>query len=97
MTRPSGALTLYRNEILATASQYCTTNVRVFGSVALQLDSESSDLDILVDALPQTTLFDLGGLQVALENLLGVKVDVLTPLDLPAKFRKDVLEQAQPI
>jgi predicted nucleotidyltransferase len=47
----------------------------------------SSDLDLLVDALPCATLFDLGGLQVELEELLGVTVDVLTPDDIPKKFR----------
>jgi len=56
-----------------------------------------SDLDLLVDALPGTTLFDLGGLQMALEELLGVRVDVLTPADLPPKFRAQVLAKAEPV
>ena len=47
--------------------------------------------------LPGTTLFDLGGLQVELEDLLGVRVDVLTPDDLPPKFRQQVLAEAQPV
>jgi predicted nucleotidyltransferase len=71
--------------------------VRLFGSVLHAQDTDSSDLDILVDTLPQTTLFDLGGLQVELERLLGVKVDVLTPFDLPLKFRAEVLAQARPV
>lgn len=50
----------------------------------------------LADPLPGATLFDLGGLQVELEDLLGVPVDLLTPGDLPAKFRAEVLEQARP-
>lgn len=52
---------------------------------------------MLVDALPGATLFDLGGLQVELEDLLGVSVDLLTPGDLPLKFRQQVLEQARPV
>jgi predicted nucleotidyltransferase len=51
----------------------------------------------LVDALPGATLFDLGGLQVELEALLGIHVDVLTPGDLPPKFRAKVLAEAQPV
>jgi predicted nucleotidyltransferase len=43
-------------------------------SVALDL-KRNSDLDLLVDALPGATLFDLGGLQDELEALLGVDVD----------------------
>jgi predicted nucleotidyltransferase len=58
---------------------------------------EGSDLDLLVDALPGATLFDLGGLQVELEALLGICVDLLTPSDLPASFRAQVLAQAQPV
>jgi uncharacterized protein len=95
--RPSIALASHREDVIAVATQFRTTNVRVFGSAMRLQDTEGSDLDILVDALPQTTLFDLGGLQLALEQLLGVKVDVLTPLDLPVKFRNDVLAQAIPV
>jgi hypothetical protein len=43
------------------------------------------------------TLFDLGGLQCELESLLSVHVDLLTPADLPLKFRAKVLEDAQPV
>ncbi|OYW18297.1 MAG: nucleotidyltransferase [Burkholderiales bacterium 12-64-5] len=69
----------------------------MFGSVLHGADQDGSDLDLLVDALPGATLFDLGGLQVELEALLGVRVDVLTPGDLPAKFRQQVLTEAQPV
>jgi uncharacterized protein len=47
------------------------SNPRVFGSVLRGGDTESSDLDILVDPLPGATLFDLGGFQIALQELLG--------------------------
>lgn len=67
------------------------TNLRVFGSVLHGTDKDDSDLDLLVDALPGATLFDFGGLQVGLEDLLGVNVDLLTPGDQPQKFRDKVL------
>ena len=60
-------------------------------------DSEDSDLDLLVDRLSGTTLFDLGALQVALEDLLGVRVDLLTPGDLPQRSREKVLLEARPV
>lgn len=50
-------------------------------------DEDGSDLDLLVDALPGATLFDLGALQVELEAMLGIQVDLVTPADLPPKFR----------
>lgn len=77
--------------------RYRTTNPRVFGSVVHGTDKEGSDIDLLVDALPGTTLFDLGGLQDELETILSARVDLLTPADLPAKFRAQVLSEAQPI
>jgi uncharacterized protein len=72
-------------------------NPRVFGSALRGDDSEGSDLDLLVDPLPGTTLFDLGGLQDELQELLGVSVDVLTLKDLPVKFRDTVFHEAMPL
>ncbi len=55
------------------------------------------DLDLLVDAVPGATLLDLGDLEEELKSLLGVDVDLLTPGDLPPKFRAKVLSEAQPV
>lgn len=60
-------------------------------------DREGSDLDLLVDALPGATLFDLGDLEDELKTLLGVDVHLLTPGDLPTTFRAKVLAEAQPV
>jgi predicted nucleotidyltransferase len=95
--RPSLVLDLKRRAVRDTASRFRTTNPRVFGSVLYGTDQEGSDLDLLVDALPGATLFDLGGLQTELESLRGVRVDVLTPADLPPRFRAKVLAEAQPV
>ena len=95
--RPSEALHTHRAAVVAAVARFRATNPRLFGSALFAQDTDDSDLDLLVDTLPHTTLFDLGGLQVALEDMLGVKVDVLTPADLPLKFRAQVLAQAQPV
>jgi len=95
--RPSVVLDMNRSAVREMASRFRTANPRVFGSVLHGTDRDSSDLDLLVDALPGATLFDLGGLQVELESLLGLRVDLLTPGDLPLKFRAQVLAEAQPI
>jgi predicted nucleotidyltransferase len=57
-------------------------------------DHEGSDLDILIDPTPDTTLFDIAKIQIELEQLLGVSVDVLTPNALPDRFRQSVLKEA---
>jgi predicted nucleotidyltransferase len=86
-----------RSAVREAASRFRAVNPRIFGSVLHGTDGDGSDLDLLVDALPGATLFDLGGLQDELESLLGVHVDVLTPADLPAKFRAKVLAGAKPV
>lgn len=86
--KPSAAFDRHRHAVREATARFRTANPRVFGSVAHDADTEASDLDILVDALPGATLFDLGGLQCALEDLLGAHVDVLTPNDIPEKFRE---------
>ena len=78
-------------------SRFRATNPRVFGSVLHGTDIDGSDLDLLVDPMPGATMFDLGGLQVALEELLGVPVDVVTPGDLPFKIRQQVVNEALPL
>ena len=95
--RPSVVLDLKRDAVREAASRFRAVNPRVFGSVLHGTDGDGSDLDLLVDALPGATLFDLGGLQVELEDLLGVHVDLLTPADLPAKVRAKVLAEARPV
>lgn len=95
--KPSESLALHRAEIRAVVARYRATNPRVFGSAASGADSESSDLDLLVDALPGATLLDLGALQVELEELLGVRVDLLTPGDLSPRLRERVIQHARPI
>jgi len=86
-----------RSAVREAAGRFRAANLRVFGSVLHGIDEDGSDLDLLVDALPGATLFDLGGLQDELESLLGVRVDLLTPTDLPTKFRAKILAEAQPV
>lgn len=95
--RPSEALEQTREAIREIVSQFRVANPRVFGSVLRGLDRETSDLDILVDTLPGVTLFDLGALQEQLRGILGVRVDLRTPGDLPLAFREEVVSEAKPI
>ncbi len=95
--RPSQALRQHREAVCRAAARYHVANPRVFGSTLRGDDGDGSDLDLLVDTLPGTTLLDLGGLQDELQELLGVPVDVLTLKDLPAKFRDTVAQEARPV
>jgi predicted nucleotidyltransferase len=97
LVKPSKILQQYREVIRRIIAQGPLSNPRVFGSVVRGDDREGSDLDLLVDASPGTTLFDLGGLQADLEEALGVRVDLLTPDDLPPRIRERVLREAKPV
>ena len=87
----------HRQQMLTILQQFPIRNPKIFGSVAKGIDTAESDIDLLVEPLPQMTMFDLCGLQIELEELLGVKVDVLTPRSLPEKFRQQVLSEAIPL
>lgn len=95
--RPSEALRAHRTEIRQIVESHRATNVRVFGSSARDEDEEGSDLDLLVDPTPETSLFDLAEIQLALEALLGVPVDVLTPKGLPEKVLARAIAEAKPV
>jgi predicted nucleotidyltransferase len=95
--RPSIALQIHRDAIREIALSHRVKNVRVFGSVLHGDDTEDSDLDLLVDPTPETTLFDIGAIRYELKELLGVAVDVLTPRALADKFREQVIQEAQPV
>ena len=95
--KPSDALHLNRAAIRRVVESHRALNARVFGSVLHGQDTDSSDLDILVDPTSETTLMDVAAIQVELQRLLGVSVDVLTPRALPDKFRSVVLAEAVPV
>lgn len=86
-----------REEVLRICAKYGARNVRVFGSVARGEADEQSDLDFLVEMEPGRSLFDLGGLQYDLEQLLGCPVDVVTEQGLKARIRDRVLREALPL
>ena len=95
--KPSEALTVHRDELRQLVSRYGLSRPRVFGSVMNGTDTDESDLDLLVEPGQFTSLLTLAGLKNDAEELLGVPVSVLTPNGLPPKFRKEVLQEAQPL
>jgi hypothetical protein len=86
-----------RQEILEIAAKHGAYNVRLFGSVARGEADEKSDVDVLVELEPEKSLFDLGGLLMDLERLLGCKVDVVTVRGLKKRIRERVLNEAVPL
>ena len=89
-----GSLRAARGQILAAASRGGLRDVRVFGSVARGEAVETSDVDLLVAPGPDTTLFDLTGFALDVEEIVGRHVDVATPGGLKARIRDRVLAEA---
>jgi len=95
--KPSIALETHRATIRSVVLLRRASNARVFGSVLHGDDQKVSDLDILMDPTPETTMFDMGAIRHELLQLLGVHVDVLTPNALPDSFRVKVIAEARPV
>jgi len=86
-----------RELILQIAARHGARNVRVFGSAARGEADADSDVDFLVELEPGRSLFDLGGLLMDLQDLLGRKVDVVTERSLHWYIRERVLREAVPV
>jgi uncharacterized protein len=86
-----------RAEILAIARRHGAYDVRLFGSIARGDADETSDVDLLVTFEMERSLLDQVGLQQDLEDLLGVKVDVVSRGGLSPYIRDAVLREAIPV
>ncbi len=95
--RPSEVLAAERDRILAIAAASGARQVRVFGSALKGQDRPDSDLDLLVDLPAGTSLLRIVGLQLALQDALGVKVDLCTERELDPALRDRILAEARPL
>ena len=87
MSRREEILTKHREAIRSAASRHHASSIALVGSVARGEDTDASDYDFLTDFLPGATLFDMAGLQLELEDLLGGDVDVIDAEGLDDKRR----------
>lgn len=67
-----------REAVLAAAAARGLSEVRVFGSVARGDARRDSDVDLLVHPRTDSSVFDLAGFMSEVEELLGVKVDIVS-------------------
>jgi uncharacterized protein len=95
--RPSIAIAENLDKVRAILARYPVENARVFGSVSRGDDVEGSDIDILVDPTETTTLMDLAGLKLELQDLLGVGVDIATPATLTDRLAARVIDDLKPL
>jgi predicted nucleotidyltransferase len=86
-----------RAAILAIAAKHGVTSIRVFGSFARGEARPDSDLDLLIEAGPQTPPWFPGGLLFDLEAEIGRRVDVVEERSLNPLIRDRVLLEAIPL
>ena len=86
-----------RDDILRLAAEHGAMNVRIFGSVARGEQREDSDIDFLVEFEEGRSLIDHVGFIQDLEDLLGVKVDVVSESALHWYIRPRILKEAVPL
>ena len=85
-----------RADIVRLGENCGVRNIRVFGSVVRGDNCLASDVDFLVDLEKGRTLFDLAGFVADVQDLLGVRVDVVTLGGL-RYLRERVLAEAVPL
>ncbi len=72
-------------------------SIAIFGSHVHGTADEDSDVDVLVEFVPEATVgfFKLAQIQRGLQEGIGRKVDLLTPDALSRYFRDQVLREAE--
>ena len=83
-----------RDAIKEIANRHGARNVRLFGSVVRGDDRPDSDLDVLVEFEKGRSLMDLAGFELALEELLGRRVDVVSDGGISPYLEKYILAEA---
>jgi predicted nucleotidyltransferase len=86
-----------REAIKKITQKYGVIRVRLFGSVARGEANPKSDVDLLIEVPPKTSLFTIVGIKQELEDSLGRPVDVVTEAAISPYIREQVLQEAIPL
>ncbi|MET0397740.1 MAG: nucleotidyltransferase family protein [Longimicrobiaceae bacterium] len=92
----TAALQIPSQRIADFCREHGIRRLRLFGSVLRDDFRPDSDVDVLVEFEPGTTvgLITLAALELELGGIIGRKVDLRTPNDLSRYFRQQVLDSA---
>ncbi len=90
----------HRGELDATFAKYGATNPRLFGSVARGDAGPGSDIDILVDLVPDhpnSELIRISGLTVEIRETLGREVDIFATEVMKERVSASATRDAVPL
>lgn len=82
-----------QKKIIPILKRQGVTKAALFGSVARGEARKNSDIDLLVNLEERKTLLDLVRLQIALEEKLGRKVDVITYNGIHHRLKDIILSE----
>ncbi len=93
------AIAFPKDAVADLCRRFLVRKLAVFGSVIRTDFAPESDVDVLVEFAPEARVgyFRLAELQLALEDLIGRRVDLHTPASLSPHIRGDVAAHAQTI
>ena len=86
-----------RIKILPILQRYDVSKAAIFGSFTRGETTKHSDIDLLVEFKGEKSLLDLAGLKIALQELLKMKVDVLTYNSLHPLLKDAILSEQEVI
>jgi len=87
----------HRSDVIAIAKAHGARDLRVFGSVRTGKETANSDIDLLATFDRGVDLFDIARLELALGEVLGVEVDVVSENSLREFLKDRVLSEAVPL
>jgi len=93
------ALPVPNDEIRAFCRSHPIQRLALFGSALNGKFASTSDVDLLVEFLPNARvgLLGMAQMEIELSQIIGRKVDLRTPEDLSRYFRDEVVDSAQVI
>ena len=95
---PLGPVEVDETKLAETCRRYGVRELSLFGSAARGEVRPDSDIDLLVEFLPEAEidLLEYSGLMLELSSLLGRKVDLVSKKGLKPFIRAAVIEEARP-
>ncbi|MCD4685861.1 MAG: nucleotidyltransferase family protein [Anaerolineae bacterium] len=92
-------ITIPTRALIAFCERYPIRKLSLFGSVLRDDFTPESDIDVLVEFMPDSgvTFLDMVLMQDELAGILGRDVDLLTPNALSSYFRDRVLAAAETV
>lgn len=82
-----------RARLIALLRQHGVRRAGIFGSFARGEQTLTSDVDLLIEPAPDATLFTLARLEIAIEELLGRPIDLITFNALESSARPRLRER----